>query len=172
MYLLADVSMPDVGSSKMITFDLPANDIATERRLFWPPERFFEYSSRFSYKLTSLISLLTSSSSYCPSRPLKVPKSSKCYLTVRSSYRVSCWGQIPIFYLIFCKSVCPKTSMRPEEGSSIPVSIERVVVLPAPLCPNKTKMLSLYIFSDRLLTATNSPLLNYFLRFWMLIILF
>ena len=34
MYRLADVSIPDVGSSKIITLDFPAKDIATESLLF------------------------------------------------------------------------------------------------------------------------------------------
>lgn len=34
MYLLADVSIPDVGSSKIITLAPPLNAIATESLLF------------------------------------------------------------------------------------------------------------------------------------------
>jgi hypothetical protein len=40
MYLLAEVSIPLVGSSKIITFDLPAKAIATDSLLFCPPDRF------------------------------------------------------------------------------------------------------------------------------------
>jgi hypothetical protein len=57
MYRRAEVSIPEVGSSKMITLDLPAKAIATESLLFCPPERFFEYSSLFYPRLTSEISL-------------------------------------------------------------------------------------------------------------------
>ena len=63
MYLLADVSIPEVGSSKMMTFDRPAKAMDTDKRLFCPPDKFLEYSSLFSNKLTSLINLLTYSSS-------------------------------------------------------------------------------------------------------------
>jgi hypothetical protein len=35
--------MPEVGSSKIITFAPPENAIATESRLFCPPDKFFEY---------------------------------------------------------------------------------------------------------------------------------
>ena len=64
MYLLAEVSMPDVGSSKTITFERPAKAIATERRLFCPPDKFLEYSSFFSSRFTSAISLRTYIFSY------------------------------------------------------------------------------------------------------------
>lgn len=43
MYLLADVSIPDVGSSKIMTFDFPAKAKATESLLFWPPDKFLVY---------------------------------------------------------------------------------------------------------------------------------
>ncbi len=85
MYLRAEVSIPEVGSSRMMTFDLPANAIATDRRRFWPPDRFLEYSSFFSCRLTSAMSFRTSVASYSPSSPLNAPKSSKCSSTVRSS---------------------------------------------------------------------------------------
>jgi len=35
--------MPEVGSSKMITFDRPAKAIATDSLRFCPPERFLAY---------------------------------------------------------------------------------------------------------------------------------
>lgn len=85
---------------------------------------------------------------------------------------MSCWGHTPILSLIFWSYVSPQTSINPEVGSNIPVNIEIVVVLPAPLWPNKTKMLSLYIFKLKSLTAIKSPSLNYFLRFCMLTIFF
>ncbi len=58
--LLFDVSIPDVGSSNIITLDLPANAIATDNRLFWPPDKFLEYYYLFYDKFTSHISLSTS----------------------------------------------------------------------------------------------------------------
>eukprot|EP01051_Picozoa_sp_SAG22_P003987 SAG22_NODE_205_length_15308_cov_20.539023_13_plen_55_part_00 len=39
----------------------------------------------------------------------------------------------------------------------MPVSIEMVVVLPAPLCPSSEKIWPSYMTISRLLTATNSP---------------
>jgi len=66
------VSIPDVGSSKIITLDRPANAIATDNLLFCPPERFLEYSSLFYAKFTSLINLLISIFISYLSKPLKV----------------------------------------------------------------------------------------------------
>lgn len=47
--------------------------------------------------------------------------------------------------------------------------MEIVVVFPAPLCPSKTNIWSLYIVIERSLTACVSPPLNILFRFWMVI---
>ena len=40
MYLLADVSIPDVGSSRYINLEFPMKAIATLNLLLYPPDRF------------------------------------------------------------------------------------------------------------------------------------
>ena len=57
----------------------------------------------------------------------------------------------------------PITSAFPEEGSIKPVSIDKVVVLPAPLCPRRAKIYPLYIVMLVPLTAILSP--NFLTRF-------
>jgi hypothetical protein len=51
----------------------------------------------------------------------------------------------------------PNTSALPDVGCKSPVNIERVVVLPAPLCPNKAKIYPLYIVISTPFTAVKSP---------------
>ncbi len=46
-----------------------------------------------------------------------------------------------------------KTYAEPLENSNIPVSIDIVVVFPAPLCPNSTEIWFLYIVNDKFSTA-------------------
>ena len=51
----------------------------------------------------------------------------------------------------------PKTDALPDVGYINPVSIENVVVLPAPLWPNKAKICPLYIVKSVPLTTVFSP---------------
>jgi hypothetical protein len=55
---------------------------------------------------------------------------------------------------MFCSISIPNTLAYPEVGSSKPVRIEMVVVLPAPLCPNKAKICPSYIVILVSLTAS------------------
>lgn len=57
----------------------------------------------------------------------------------------------------------PKTSAYPEEAPISPVSMDMVVVLPAPLWPSRAKIYPVYILTLRPLTAWN-PLSNVFLK--------
>ena len=85
MYLRAEVSMPDVGSSRMITLEPPVKASATDNLRFCPPERFLAYSPLLERRFTSAISFSTSCYRASSSRPLKAPKSRRCSSTVRSS---------------------------------------------------------------------------------------
>ena len=69
IYLLAEVSIPEVGSSSMITLDFPAKEMATDNLLLCPPDKFLAYSSLFSFKLTSAINLVIYSYFYSSSSP-------------------------------------------------------------------------------------------------------
>jgi hypothetical protein len=60
MYLRAEVSIPEVGSSRMITFEPPVKASATDNLRFCPPDRFFAYSPLFEARFTSAISFSTS----------------------------------------------------------------------------------------------------------------
>lgn len=85
MCLLADVSIPEVGSSKYINLESPINAMATESLLFWPPDKFLLKSSAFSYKSTSYMAFSTASGILDSSIPLNTANISKCSLTVISS---------------------------------------------------------------------------------------
>ena len=51
----------------------------------------------------------------------------------------------------------PSTWAEPEEGGNKPVSIDIVVVLPAPLCPSRAVIWPLKMFKDSSSTATLDP---------------
>ena len=51
----------------------------------------------------------------------------------------------------------PITSAFPEVGLRSPVSIDKVVVFPAPLCPKSANICPLYIVMFTPLTASLSP---------------
>ena len=75
--------------------------------------------------------------------PLNEANKRRCSSAVSISKRTSCYGQTPSIVLIVSISLkisCPNTSALPDVGCNRPVNIERVVVFPAPLCPNKAKI--------------------------------
>jgi len=75
--------------------------------------------------------------------PLKVAKSLKCSITLKSGKRTLCYGQNPMIFLISSISFStsnPKASAQPEVMSSNPVSMEIVLVFPAPFCPSNAKI--------------------------------
>ena len=51
----------------------------------------------------------------------------------------------------------PSMWAEPEEGGNKPVSIDIVVVLPAPLCPSRAVIWPLKMFKDSSSTATLDP---------------
>jgi len=120
------------------------NAIATLSLLFYPPERFLLQTSAFSLKSTSSMNLSTSLEiSLLSVIPLNDANSSRCSRTVRVSKRMSCYGHTPRKVLIYsiCVSISnPLTSAHPSVIESRPLSIDNVVVFPAPLCPSKTKI--------------------------------
>lgn len=71
-------------------------------------------------------------------RPLSLLKKYRCSLTVNSSNRMLCCGHSPKLSRTLFISVLilqPPTKAVPEVGGIIPVSIDIVVVFPAPLWP-------------------------------------
>ena len=105
-----------MGSSKYISLDPPINAIATESLLFYPPERFLDSTLVLSTKSTSFMAYKISSWNLEDSTPLKVAKSLRCSITLRSANKTSCYGQNPIKDLIFSISVStsyPKASAHP-----------------------------------------------------------
>lgn len=91
MYLLAEVSIPLVGSSRKTILLLPMKAIATLSFRFYPPERFLLYTSALSFKPTSPINFSTSLlMSVLSDIPLYLANSSRCSLTVSTSKRTLC----------------------------------------------------------------------------------
>ncbi len=154
MYLLALVSMPEVGSSRTMNFEFPMKAMPVESLLLWPPERFLLNSLVFSFKFRSAIIFNTSTSIRAGSLPLNTANSSRCSFTVSSSNRMSNYGHTPISLRtssIWLSMSFPKIEALPEEKLSSPVNIDIVVVLPkiyillkllipAPFPPSNTKI--------------------------------
>ena len=147
-FLLEVISIPLEGSSRKITSLPPIKDIAIDNFLLWPADKFLAsiYSILSIWKSFNVffISLLTSDDL----TPLNIENISKCSLTVKSSNKVSCWGQIPNFLLNISilwlsNTLSPSYKAFPFVASYIPVNIEINVVFPAPLCPNKANISSL-----------------------------
>jgi len=83
---------------------------------------------------------LTSPSINSAGVPLNELKSFKWSSGVKKSNNTSCYGHTPRIFLkssIPPKILFPNTSAWPSVGSNKPVSIEIVVVFPAPLCPRR-----------------------------------
>ena len=133
-------SIPEVGSSKKTTSGFVTNAIARDNLRFWPPERFPVGVSSFSSSATSATACTTASRNSLRGIPPNAAYSVKCSRTVIIGQSTSNWGQIPKLARIVDMSVLidlPLIKASPPVLSSIPVSMEIVVVLPAPLWPNK-----------------------------------
>ena len=75
--------------------------------------------------------------------PLTPAKKPRCSATVRSSQRTSCCGHTPMLVRMAAMSeamLAPLTKASPADGGTSPVSMEMVVVLPAPLWPSRPKI--------------------------------
>jgi hypothetical protein len=75
--------------------------------------------------------------------PLNEANNLKCSSGVSNSNNTSCYGHTPNIILTSCiysKILIPKTSAYPFVGSISPVSIDIVVVFPAPLWPSNANI--------------------------------
>mmetsp|Transcript_45801 Transcript_45801/g.71700 ORF Transcript_45801/g.71700 Transcript_45801/m.71700 type:complete len:200 (-) Transcript_45801:1346-1945(-) len=152
--------MPEVGSSRNTTFELPMNAMATLSFRFCPPERFLARKSLFSVRPTSTISFSTSAAAAARGTPLQAANSARCSRTVSAGYSTSCCGHTPSVRRM--NFICVNTSRpwmkaAPPVGASRPVSIEIVVVLPAPLWPSSAVICPRYMVSPRSCTAFLGP---------------
>ena len=87
-------------------------------------------------------------------------KKYRCSSTVISSKRTSCWGHRPRSDLTPSMSTqmsWPLTTAVPDVGGKSPVSMEIVVVLPAPLWPSRAVIWPSYMEMDRSFTASFFP---------------
>ena len=136
-------SMPDVGSSRMMTFEfLPMRAFPTETLRFWPPERFLERTFLWETRSTSCKVVLIDASISSVS-PLNNKNISKCSSGVNVSNKILCYGQIPSTFqnsFISSKILIPNADAFPDVFGNNPVSSEIAVVLPAPLWPSSAKI--------------------------------
>mmetsp|Transcript_23468 Transcript_23468/g.65510 ORF Transcript_23468/g.65510 Transcript_23468/m.65510 type:complete len:209 (-) Transcript_23468:2095-2721(-) len=151
--------MPEVGSSRSTVLLSPQNAMATESLRFMPPLRFLENVLRFSCKATSsMLWSIFSSASWADILlyiPLILAKNWTCSLTVSMGKRQSCCKQMPIscrMEVMLVRMSLPPMVAYPSVGAIIPVNMLIVVVFPAPLCPSRAVIWSLY--SDMLSPST------------------
>ena len=118
---------------------------ATERRRFIPPEYFRDGWSPNSTRSTALTNEATFSAMAAGEMPARPAKRLRCSFAESSDQRMSCCGQMPITACTdrscFLTDL-PKTKQSPREGSRMPASMLKVVVLPAPLWPSRQKSVS------------------------------
>lgn len=89
----------------------------------------------------------------------------RCSHGVKRGNKMLCYGQTPIIFLNFpgfLKTSTPITLATPFDLLNIPERQLIVVVLPAPLWPNKAKIYPAYMFIDKFSIATKLP--NTFLK--------
>ena len=136
-------SMPEVGSSRRTSLDPPTSAIDTDSLRLLPPESDPDYLSLSTVRPTSLTMSSISFVFLAGSPPLSSKKRSRCSIGVKSSNKTSCWGHTPINWRTSCMSLNTsrsKTEAFPSVGTIRPVSIEIVVVLPAPFWPSSAKI--------------------------------
>mmetsp|Transcript_11049 Transcript_11049/g.16441 ORF Transcript_11049/g.16441 Transcript_11049/m.16441 type:complete len:251 (-) Transcript_11049:1514-2266(-) len=159
--LRAVKSMPEVGSSSITIEEPPIKAMASDSLRFWPPERFLAGVLRLSSRSTCWIFSSTAAwISALSESPLKRQNIRRCSSTVSSLKSTSCWGHTPNFLRISLMSDLKLrllTVMSPAVGLSSPVSIEIVVVLPAPLWPSKAKICPSYMSKSKPSTAALFP---------------
>lgn len=153
--LLDKASIPEVGSSRKMTYELPTKDIAKDSFLFDPPDN--AETKQFYSSINSVTSNISSNSELCIYTPLIENINCKCSKTVKSSYRQSFYVHNPRLNLILSKSrskSLPYILTIPLVFEIIPVNNEIIVVFPAPLWPKRQNIWPSYRFSVMLLTAT------------------
>mmetsp|Transcript_37688 Transcript_37688/g.63426 ORF Transcript_37688/g.63426 Transcript_37688/m.63426 type:complete len:286 (+) Transcript_37688:679-1536(+) len=153
-------SIPLVGSSRNTTLGLPRKAMERDSLRFCPPDSDDTNESVFSSRPTSCSSSVISWSTYCGGMPVKVAYNRMCSFTVSSGHRMSNCGHTPRLLRMASISVrmsIPSISARPSSGASPPVSMEMVVVLPAPLCPKRHEISFLANVNESLFTARTSP---------------
>ncbi len=129
-----------VGSSKITTEGLPINAIPELTFLLLPPLKFCTNLSLNSSNLNTWINSVIVFSIDPFSRPLRPAINLNVSLTVRYSGNISNCGQKPKFLRAWYFSVLmlyPFIKAFPLVGFISPVNILNVVVLPAPLRPNR-----------------------------------
>ena len=129
--------------------------------LFYPPDSTLAKAFYFSNRPNSDINLIDSFFIVLESIPLKAPITLKCSATVSSLKRISLYGHKPTIFEA-CYLFKPNMLIYPEEGCSIPVSIDIVVVFPAPFYPSNANIYPFYISKDIWSTAVISS--NFFAK--------
>mmetsp|Transcript_25892 Transcript_25892/g.72496 ORF Transcript_25892/g.72496 Transcript_25892/m.72496 type:complete len:370 (-) Transcript_25892:1671-2780(-) len=167
-------SRPVEGSSKSTRAGFPIRAIATESLRWFPPLRAPACRSR--YCCSPRVSA-SAASTFCMSARAtpRIPmKNRMCCRTVILGSRPPNWGQYPMrdctprrFPRASTRSPSRLMWMEPVEGCTSPVSMRKVVVLPAPFTPSSPKHSPLGSPKLRLSTATTRPRLKRFPRPWM-----
>mmetsp|Transcript_11129 Transcript_11129/g.28225 ORF Transcript_11129/g.28225 Transcript_11129/m.28225 type:complete len:218 (-) Transcript_11129:220-873(-) len=126
-------STPAVGSSRTTSCDPPPKAIPMLNFRFIPPLREEVAAFRFGVKPTAVMAESISPRSCDDGTPFSRRNISRCSSTVKTSYKALDCKQTPTGVRNF-RSVCA-TSTDPSDGDKIPVMMDIVVDLPAPLCP-------------------------------------
>eukprot|EP01137_Pigoraptor_chileana_P029005 Opistho-2@13609 len=150
-------STPADASSHIITLDPPTRARPTDSLRFIPPESVWAFALILSERWRSSMICRHSASTRSLSTPLKPQKSWQCSMTVRDSSRQLYCGTKPRLWRMLSmpsRMLAPFTNASPDDGGKRPVSMDMVVVLPAPLCPSSAVIWPRYIFSERSSTAT------------------
>ena len=159
-------SIPDVGSSRNTTSGLVTNAIANESLRFCPPLRLPVGTSNFSNRATSATASTTAFLVSAERMPPNAAYSVRCSRTVIIGHRTSNCGHIPSDARIAGMSVLMLRLLMnasPPVASSMPVSMEMVVVFPAPLCPSNAETCPGTNVTDKSSTAT-TPLSKVFFK--------
>mmetsp|Transcript_39672 Transcript_39672/g.125249 ORF Transcript_39672/g.125249 Transcript_39672/m.125249 type:complete len:225 (+) Transcript_39672:423-1097(+) len=150
-------SMPEVGSSRKRVREPPSSATARHSLRFWPPESAPARTLARSCSPTRCRARATSTARSPPLSPRSRPKSVRCCVGESSSQMVfTCW-QTPIDVRMArssAESERPSMVASPAVGGTSPVSIEIVVVFPAPLEPSRQVMASGGSCSESPSTAT------------------
>mmetsp|Transcript_51931 Transcript_51931/g.157732 ORF Transcript_51931/g.157732 Transcript_51931/m.157732 type:complete len:297 (+) Transcript_51931:2-892(+) len=132
-------STPAVGSSSATMLDPPASAMQIDSFRFMPPLKARVGADFLAASPTSRSKL--SISAWICERGMDLRQQNKrmCSSTVTFSYKALCWRHTPSWRLTPKASwriEVPLTRTSPSLGAYSPVSIDIVVDLPAPLCPN------------------------------------